>query len=80
MTADVALSKHRGRGRPPRCSRELAMRIIQLRADGLSYSKICDVLNADRVPTPAGASRWLKSHVDRLLHTQYVRGLYEELK
>jgi hypothetical protein len=31
------------------------------------------MLNAEQVPTPAGGSRWLKSHVDRLLHTKYTR-------
>jgi hypothetical protein len=56
----------------------LAIRIIQLRASGLSYTKICDVLNAEQVPTPMGGSHWLKSHVDRLLHTQYVRDLVVE--
>jgi hypothetical protein len=79
VTAGSAPSAQRGRGRPPCCSRELALRIIRLRARGLSYAKICDVLNADQVPTPMGGSHWLKSHVDRLLHTKYVQELGEEL-
>jgi Recombinase len=54
------------------------MRIVQLRASGLSYAQICNVLNAEQVPTPMGRSRWLKSHVDRLLHTQHVRDLVME--
>lgn len=80
MTAGSAPSTQRGRGRPPCCSRDLALRIIRLRARGLSYAKICDVLNADQVQTPMGGSHWLKSHVDRLLHTKYVQELGEELE
>ena len=77
MSATVPASAHRGRGRPPCCSRELATRIIQLRTCGLSYEQISIALNAEQVPTPLGGSRWLKSHVDRLLHTRYVRELSE---
>jgi hypothetical protein len=55
------------------------MRIIQLRHRGLSYAQICSVLNAEQVPTPMGGTRWLKSHVDRLLHTRWVSTLIEEL-
>ena len=69
---------NRGRGRPPRCSRELAIHIIQLQRRGLSYEGISAVLNKERIPTPAGGSRWLKSHVDRLLHTRYVQDIIEE--
>ncbi len=79
MSADAALLQRCGRGRPPCCSHELAVRIIQMRARGLSYAKICDVLNAEQVSTPTGGSRWLKSHVDRLLHTKYAREISQEL-
>lgn len=67
-------------GRPPCCSRELAVRIIQLRRAGRSYAQICDVLNAEQIPTPMGGSRWLKSHVDRLLHTRWVKAIICEGK
>lgn len=67
------------RGRPPRCSRELAIRIIQLWRRGLSYTQIGTVLNAEQVPTPMGGSRWQKSHVDRLLHTRYVQDICAEM-
>jgi Recombinase len=53
--------------------------IIRLRRRGLSYEQIASSLNAKHVPTPLGGSRWLKSHVDRLLHTQWVRVIIEEL-
>jgi hypothetical protein len=75
----VGEGRGRGRGRPPCCPRDLAVRIILMRERGLSYTQICDVLNAEKVPTPMGGKRWLKSHVDRLLHTRYVRELYAEL-
>jgi len=32
-------------------------------------SQICAVLNREHIPIPMGGSVWLKSHVDRLLHT-----------
>jgi hypothetical protein len=68
----------RGRGRPPLCPRELAERVIRLRRNGLSYSEIASTLNSEGVPTPLGGSRWLKSHVDRLLHTRYVLSITSE--
>jgi hypothetical protein len=69
----------RRRGRPPLCSRELAVRVIRLRQAGLSYAQICTVLNAEAVPTPTGGAWWLKSHVDRLLHTRWVRDVIEQM-
>jgi hypothetical protein len=69
----------RGRGRPPCCSAELALHIIELRRRGLSYRQIASVLNAEQIPTPMGNSSWLKSHVDRLLHTRWVQELAREL-
>lgn len=70
---------NRRRGRPPCCPRELAVHIIQLRCRGLSYAEISDVLNREQVQTPMGGKRWLKSHVDRLLHTQYVQDLIDQM-
>lgn len=78
MNAALSVPGKRGRGRPPASSRELALRIIDLRRGGLSYAQICTVLNAEQVPTPMGGSRWLKSHVDRLLHTRWVQEIIEE--
>ena len=65
----------RRRGRPPCCPLEVAVRAVDLRRQGLSYAEISTVLNAERVPTPAGRSRWQRSYVDRLLHTRYVMDL-----
>jgi len=69
----------RQRGRPPCCPRELAARVIQLHYQGLSYERIAAILNDEGVPLPAGGTRWLKSSVDRLLHTRYARQLLEEV-
>lgn len=66
-------------GRPPCCTRELAIRVLMLRQRGRSLQAICDVLNAEGVPTPAGGSRWLKSYVDRLLHTRYAQEIRDEM-
>jgi hypothetical protein len=79
VSAIFPVPDKRGRGRPPACPRELAMYIIELRHRGLSYEQIAEVLNDERVPTPMGGSRWLKSHVDRLLHTRWVQAIAEGL-
>lgn len=79
MSARAPLPQPRRRGRPPCCSRELALRIIGLERRGLAYGQIAAVLNADGVPTPMGRALWRKSYVDRVLHTRYVRELKEEL-
>jgi hypothetical protein len=73
-----ALAQLRRPGRPPVCPREIALRAVQLRRQGLSYEAISLALNTEGVPTPMGGSRWLKSHVDRLLHTQYAREIAED--
>jgi Recombinase len=75
----AAVLDHRGRGRPPCCSPELAIRVIHLHAEGLSYERIAMLLNAEGVPMPGGGTHWLKSSVDRLLHTRYAEQLLEEL-
>lgn len=75
----AAVLERRGRGRPSCCPRELVIRMIHLHAEGLSYEEIAALLNAEGVPLPAGGTRWLKSSVDRLLHTLYARKLLEEL-
>jgi hypothetical protein len=74
----AGLLERRGRGRPPRYSRELIVRIIELHRQGLSYERISMVLNDEGVPMPGGGSRWLKSSVDRLLHTKYAREILED--
>ena len=69
----------RHRGRPPACSHELALRIVGMHFRGLSLREISNALNAEGIPTPAGGSLWLKSHVDRVLHTQYVRDIVNDM-
>lgn len=46
------------RGRPPRCPRELALRIIGLRLQGLTYMEISAALNAEGIPTSMGRPLW----------------------
>jgi hypothetical protein len=75
----VSATAPRRRGRPPCCSPELAIRIVGLRRQGLTYAQISAVLNTEGVPTPLGRARWLRSSVDRVLHTQYVRDILEEV-
>ena len=79
MSAASALPGPRKRGRPPACSRELAVRVIALRRQGLTYGQICIALNARSIPTPTGRPMWSKSYVVRLLRTRHVRDLTEEL-
>lgn len=77
MSTASVIQECRRRGRPPLCPHEIAIRVIDLRRQGLSYSEIATALNREGVPTPMGGSLWYKSCVDRLLHTQYVRELWE---
>jgi Recombinase len=63
------------RGRPPSCPRDLAIRIVSQRLQGLSYGQICALLNAEGIPTPEGKPRWLRSYVDRILHTRYAQDI-----
>ena len=78
MNAQVALPSRRRPGRPPSCSRELAVKVINLRRQGLTLVQICIVLNAHGIPTPTGRPLWQKSYIYRLLHTQYVQDIIEE--
>lgn len=74
----MSAEKSGRRGRPPHCPRELAVRIVGLRGQGLTYREISAVLNAEGIPTPLGRPLWGKSYVDRVLHTEYVRKITEE--
>lgn len=66
-------------GRPPSCPPEVVEHIVLLWRAGLSLQEIGNVLNAEGVPTPAGRSRWTKSHVDRLLHARHVQDVVAAL-
>jgi hypothetical protein len=76
----VEVIERPGRGRPPRCSPELAERIISLHHSGLSHARISKLLDAEGVPLPGGGTRWLRSSVDRILHTKYARDLQADLR
>jgi len=79
MTATTIPAQPPRPGRPPCCSRELAILVIELRHTGLSYAGISTELNAKHILTPLGSPTWQKSHVDRLLHVRWVREIIEEL-
>jgi hypothetical protein len=64
-------------GRPPCCPPELAILVVSLRLQGLTYAAISDALNSSGVPTPAGRPKWQRSYVDRLLHTRCAIELME---
>lgn len=78
MSAVLSAPVPRRRGRKPCCSRELAIRVIHLRRQGLSYTAISAALNAEGILTPNGRL-WRKGYVERVLHTLYVRDLEEEI-
>ncbi|MGI8844835.1 MAG: recombinase family protein [Thermoleophilaceae bacterium] len=63
-------------GRPPAISPELAERIRQERAAGLTLRQIAERLTEDGVPTPRGGREWRPSSLERLLargRTSYSR-------
>jgi len=60
----------RPRGRPRLCTDEVLHRVLAMRNAGQPYQAICDVFNAEGVPTPAGRPYWWPSHVWRLVHTR----------
>ena len=76
MSASHPEPQPRRPGRPPACPLEIVVRVVELRRQGLSYTEISVVLNREGIPTPAGRPVWQKSYVDRLLHTQYAREIW----
>jgi hypothetical protein len=72
VSATLPVPQPRRSGRPPICPPELALRVVELRRQGLSYDAISAALNREGVPTPAGRPVWQKSYVNRLLHTRYA--------
>jgi DNA invertase Pin-like site-specific DNA recombinase len=57
----------RGPGRPSSTAPELADRIRAMRAGGMTLQAICDVLNAEGVPTPRGGQRWRPTSLRAIL-------------
>lgn len=52
-------------GAPERMSRDAKTKIIELRADGLSFAKIAAALEADGMLSPSGSMQWQPSTVRR---------------
>jgi hypothetical protein len=59
-------------GRRKQCADEVVARVVDMHLQKIGYGTIAAVLNSEGVPTPAGKDRWLRSYVDRLLHTKYA--------
>lgn len=57
-------------GRPSSTPPELAQRIRELRADGLTLQAICDTLNAEGVPTPRGGAEWRPTSLRAVLRAR----------
>ena len=53
-------------GRPPVVGTATRFRIQALRASGLSWAGVADVLNADGVPTAQGGARWYPATVRKV--------------
>ena len=53
-----------GKGRM--ANEQTVARILELRAQGLSFAKIAEVLDDDSIPTPNGGRRWYTSTVSRI--------------
>lgn len=56
-------------GRPSSIRPELASRIVDLRASGLTLREIAERLNEEGEATPRGGSEWRPSSIERLLRT-----------
>jgi DNA invertase Pin-like site-specific DNA recombinase len=54
-------------GRPSSIPPALAARIRALRSEGRTLQAICDVLNAERVPTPRGGATWRPTSLRAIL-------------
>ena len=60
-------------GGPPVCTRELAIQVIGMRRQGMSYMQIVNSLNAHHVLKPSGQPGWTKSSVVGFLRRQHVK-------
>lgn len=61
-------------GRPSSIRPELAARIVELRAGGLTLREIADRLNEAGEPTPRGGREWRPSSIERLLGKSVASG------
>lgn len=56
-------------GRPSSTPPDVAERIRSLRRDGLTLQAICDLLNAENVPTPRGGALWRPTSLRAILRS-----------
>ena len=67
-------------GRPMLCPDHVLRRILTMHhGEGRKARSICDELNGEGIPTPAGKQRWERNHVHRLLRTRRANELMTEL-
>jgi len=59
-------------GRPSSTPPEVAARIRELRAEGMTLQAICDTLNAEGVPTPRGGATWRPTSLRSVLRAERV--------
>lgn len=59
-------------GRPATLSKDAEVRLYELRAAGLSHSRIATQLNSERVPTAHGGKAWYATTVARILKRQAI--------
>lgn len=59
-------------GRPATLSKDAEVRLYELRAAGLSHTRIAAQLNAERVPTAHGGKAWYATTVARILKRQAI--------
>ena len=57
-------------GRPSSTPAAVAQRIRGLRAQGMTLQAICDVLNADGIPTPRGGAEWRPTSLRSVLRAE----------
>ena len=69
--AALAVKKAQGvrLGRPASIADQLARRIVRMRDKGMTLQAICDVLNAEQVPTARGGRLWRPTSLRAVLAT-----------
>jgi len=63
----------RRRGRPSSTPAAVAERIRGMRQEGMTLQAICDVLNADGVPTPRGGATWRPTSLRAILRDRGLK-------
>nr|WP_218679917.1 recombinase family protein [Rhodococcus qingshengii] len=65
-------------GRPMLCPLPVLRRILVLRNEGKTMQYICDELNDEGIPTPAGKVVWGRNNISRLLKTAVAEEIRQE--